>query len=75
MAEVSSCVATVKIGDKVKKGDQLGHFAYGGSSHAIIFEKKVKLNFAPTFYKTEENGELVSLRQNVHSFLAEVREE
>ncbi len=45
MAEVSSCVNTVKIGDKVKKGDQLGYFMFGGSSHAIIFEKKVKLVF------------------------------
>jgi phosphatidylserine decarboxylase len=37
MAEVSSCVTTVKIGDPVHKGDEIGHFEFGGSSHAIIF--------------------------------------
>lgn len=40
MAEVSSCVATVKEGDKVKKGQQIGHFMFGGSSHLMVFEKK-----------------------------------
>lgn len=38
MAEVSSCVHTVNIGDKIKKGQQLGYFMFGGSSHAIIFQ-------------------------------------
>lgn len=45
MAEVSSCVPTVKIGETVKKGQQLGYFMFGGSSHAIIFEKKANLKF------------------------------
>jgi phosphatidylserine decarboxylase len=45
MAEVSSCVATVKIGDKVQKGQQLGYFMFGGSSHAVIFEKKANVVF------------------------------
>jgi phosphatidylserine decarboxylase len=37
MAEVSSCVAKVKIGEKVLKGQQLGYFMFGGSSHAVVF--------------------------------------
>lgn len=37
MAEVSSCVACVKEGMKVKKGEQIGWFMFGGSSHCIIF--------------------------------------
>jgi len=37
MAEVSSCVETVKIGDRVEKGQEIGHFAYGGSSHCMVF--------------------------------------
>lgn len=72
MAEVSSCVATVKIGDRVLKGQQLGHFAYGGSSHVMVFEKKVKLNFTQNLYRTDSNGVNVPTKQNVHSFLAEV---
>lgn len=52
MAEVSSCVSIVKIGEKVKKGQQLGYFMFGGSSHAIIFEKKPNIKFRKEgFYK------------------------
>jgi phosphatidylserine decarboxylase len=43
MAEVSSCVTTVNIGDHVTKGQEIGHFEFGGSSHTVIFEKKAKL--------------------------------
>ena len=48
MAEVSSCVSTVIEGQKVKKGDQLGYFQFGGSSHAIIFDKDMDLEFTDT---------------------------
>ena len=39
MAEVSSCVLLDQIepGYKVKKGDELGYFQYGGSTHCLIF--------------------------------------
>ena len=48
----SSCLSTVQIGRKVKKGDQLGYFMFGGSSHVLIFEKKAKLKFKEhAFYK------------------------
>lgn len=45
MAEVSSCEITVKPGDRVKKGDQLGMFHFGGSTHCLIFRPGVNLNF------------------------------
>lgn len=45
MAEVSTCVSKVKIGEKVKKGQQIGNFMFGGSSHLLIFEKKCHLKF------------------------------
>ncbi|NNC19285.1 hypothetical protein HJC22_26555 [Corallococcus exiguus] len=32
LTEVSSCVATVKAGDLVQRGDDIGHFAFGGST-------------------------------------------
>ncbi|AFH63327.1 phophatidylserine decarboxylase associated domain-containing protein [Paenibacillus caseinilyticus] len=41
MAEVSSCKFTVNVGDFVKKGDQLGYFQFGGSTHCLIFRKDV----------------------------------
>ena len=45
MAEVSSCEISVKPGDKVKKGDQLGMFHFGGSTHCLIFQPGVNLTF------------------------------
>lgn len=41
MAEVSSCKITVNVGDRVKKGDQIGYFQFGGSTHCLIFRKDV----------------------------------
>lgn len=37
MAEVSSCQITVKEGDRVKKGDEIGYFQFGGSTHCLLF--------------------------------------
>ena len=45
MAEVSSNDITVREGQHVKKGDQLGMFHFGGSTHCLIFRPHVKLKF------------------------------
>ena len=48
MTEVSSCIIYKNlIGKTVKKGQEIGHFQYGGSTHILIFEKKYvdKLKF------------------------------
>lgn len=45
MAEVSSCHITVRPGDHVNKGDQLGMFHIGGSTHCLIFRPGVNLTF------------------------------
>ncbi|KAF8601105.1 hypothetical protein BDV93DRAFT_538606 [Ceratobasidium sp. AG-I] len=45
MAEVSTCEATVKAGNVVKKGDQLGMFHFGGSTHCLIFRPQTKIVF------------------------------
>ena len=45
MAEVSSCEITVKDGEPVKKGQELGMFHFGGSTHCLIFRKGVTLEF------------------------------
>ena len=37
MIEVSSCEITVRAGDRVKKGDQIGSFHFGGSTSCLIF--------------------------------------
>ncbi|HEV7658246.1 MAG TPA: phosphatidylserine decarboxylase family protein [Allosphingosinicella sp.] len=38
ITEISSVRISVKEGDKVRKGDELGYFSYGGSSMAIVFQ-------------------------------------
>lgn len=45
MSEVSSCDVAVKKGDKVKKGEFLGRFLFGGSTHCLIFEPNVIKEF------------------------------
>lgn len=46
MAEVSSCEIKVQPGDVVKKGDELGMFHFGGSTHCLIFRPGVNLEFS-----------------------------
>ncbi len=45
MAEVSSNEITVYEGQHVDKGDPLGMFHFGGSTHCLIFQPQVKLEF------------------------------
>ncbi|KAE8451662.1 hypothetical protein EG329_003119 [Mollisiaceae sp. DMI_Dod_QoI] len=47
MVEVSTCDITVKEGQHVKKGDQLGMFHFGGSTHCVLFRKGVKVEGFP----------------------------
>ncbi|KAH9487442.1 L-tryptophan decarboxylase [Psilocybe cubensis] len=49
MAEVSTCEVTVKRGDTVKKGDQLGMFHFGGSTHCLIFRPQTNIQFRKNF--------------------------
>jgi phosphatidylserine decarboxylase len=39
LTEVSSCNATVNEGASVQRGDELGHFAFGGSTCCILFDR------------------------------------
>jgi phosphatidylserine decarboxylase len=56
MAEVSSCDVRVRAKDSVDKGSLLGMFHFGGSSHALIFNKDVKLEFRPDLVKEDGNA-------------------
>ncbi|KAI1817206.1 Phophatidylserine decarboxylase-domain-containing protein [Poronia punctata] len=47
MDEVSTCEITVAQGQKVAKGDQLGMFHFGGSSHCLLFRHGVKVGDFP----------------------------
>ncbi|MFE4971365.1 phosphatidylserine decarboxylase family protein [Kitasatospora sp. NPDC056651] len=70
MAEVSSCEVTVgpeEGRNKVKRGDQLGSFHYGGSTHCLIFGPGVDLDFVPTKFPGDSNilvnAKVATLRQ------------
>ncbi len=45
MAEVSSNEITVKVGQHVNKGDEIGMFHFGGSTHLLIFQPHVQVDF------------------------------
>ncbi|KAF7319280.1 PSDC domain-containing protein [Mycena chlorophos] len=59
MAEVSSCEIMVRPGDHVSKGDGMGTFHFGGSTHALVFGPQVKLEFL------KEPGEFVEVRSSI----------
>ncbi|KAH8102696.1 phosphatidylserine decarboxylase-like protein [Cristinia sonorae] len=46
MVEVSSCELTVKAGDRVKKGEQIGMFHFGGSTSCLVFRKETNITFS-----------------------------
>jgi phosphatidylserine decarboxylase len=45
MAEVSTCEVTAEVGQHLRKGEQLGMFHFGGSTHCLIFRPGVDLRF------------------------------
>ena len=45
MAEVSTCDITVVEGQRVQKGEQLGMFHFGGSTHCLVFGPEANLEF------------------------------
>ncbi|MFU9137643.1 phosphatidylserine decarboxylase family protein [Erwinia tasmaniensis] len=45
MAEVSTCEVTVYEGQTIRKGDQLGMFHFGGSTHCLFFGPQVDIEF------------------------------
>ncbi|KAF8993820.1 Phophatidylserine decarboxylase-domain-containing protein [Cyathus striatus] len=47
MVEVSTCEATVRVCQKVKKGQETGMFHFGGSTHCLIFRPQTKISFSP----------------------------
>lgn len=66
MAEVSTCQITVNQGQAVKKGDQLGMFHYGGSTHCLLFGPQTKIKFNADI-ETESNIRLNSVLATVES--------
>ncbi|KAH8810923.1 Phophatidylserine decarboxylase-domain-containing protein [Xylogone sp. PMI_703] len=53
MDEVSTCEITVKEGQHIKKGEELGMFHFGGSSHCLLFRKGVEVQGFPKVGRQE----------------------
>lgn len=73
LTEVSSCVPTVKEGDSVQRGDEIGHFAFGGSTCCILFDRSKIAALYITDNATLSDGgsgsqklaNVVQVRQNI----------
>jgi len=65
MAEVSSCDPGVKVGQHVNKGDQIGMFHFGGSTHCLIFRPEVKLNFDMHGQKPGLNSNNIPVKERI----------
>lgn len=46
MCQISSVHMTANVGDKLTKGDEFGHFLFGGSDMVLLFEKKANFKYA-----------------------------
>ena len=57
MSEVSTCQLTVYEGQRVRKGEQIGMFHFGGSTHCLIFRPGVNVEF-------DLQGQTPGLRSN-----------
>ncbi|KAL1884152.1 hypothetical protein VTK73DRAFT_6821 [Phialemonium thermophilum] len=65
MDEVSTCEITVREGQHLRKGDQLGMFHFGGSSHCLLFRKGVRVEGFPQVGRKENvpvRGKLATVR-------------
>ena len=65
ISEVSSNEITVKKGDIVKKGDQLGMFHFGGSTHCLIFRPEVNIEFDTRGQTPGEDTQNIDVRAKI----------
>lgn len=73
LTEVSSCTPTVGEGDTVQRGDEIGHFAFGGSTCCVLFDRsKISALFITDDPNLSDGGSgseklanVVLVRQNI----------
>jgi len=62
MTEVSTCEVTVYEGQRVIKGQELGMFHFGGSSHVLVFRPETNIKFLPEY---TQPGQPVGVRAGI----------
>ena len=65
MAEVSTCEITVYEGQRIKKGEQIGMFHFGGSTHCLIFQPGVSLEFDLRDQKPSLNSKNINVNSKI----------
>ncbi len=63
MADISSCMIEALPGQRVRKGDELGYFQYGGSSMCLIFRPGVIDSFVVQSPSSKDD---LPLKVNAH---------
>ena len=63
MVEISSCIINEKMkpGARVKKGDEIGYFQFGGSTHCVIFQPGVIKEFKVRKNQSVKFGEVIAI--------------
>lgn len=61
MTEISTCESTVVKGQRVNRGDQLGMFHFGGSSHALVFRPETRVEWFDG-YNDSKQSDLIKVR-------------
>jgi phosphatidylserine decarboxylase len=62
MSEVSSCLITTVGGQHVAKGEELGYFQFGGSTHCLLFRPGVIAEFSPAVLPEPDNPDAPVVR-------------
>jgi phosphatidylserine decarboxylase len=69
MVEISTCIINDKMvrGAGVKKGDELGHFQFGGSTHCLIFQEGVidKFDKEDLFFREHDKHVFVKVGERI----------
>lgn len=65
MGDVSSCESFVYAGQKVKKGQQIGTFHIGGSTHCLCFRKGVNLEFYLRGQTPDLNSTIIPINSKI----------
>jgi len=62
MVEISSCIIAnnIQAGKRVEKGEELGYFQFGGSTHCVIFRPGVIKEFEITEEMTVKFGQTIA---------------
>jgi phosphatidylserine decarboxylase len=63
MVEISSCIIADEIqpGVRVEKGQELGYFQFGGSTHCVIFRPGAIKEFTMTKEESVKFGQKIAI--------------